>query len=299
SVRLGASGEPTTTRFTVGAKDLSPRSRARIVLETSDGTVLSTLSNPSVPSNGRLASTSRIPRDLAPGRYVIRLIATDITVESPFNDPSAILGQTYNYRITPFNGSTPGEPTVIENVRIPADPRLEANVTFDGKRQPTTVNFAWTGRDLRPGSTAVVRLESIDGTIVVELGRVTVGPDGTLDAHATIPRDLAPGSYRLIIEAIDVYGTEIDSRFDFEITSTWSPSDAADFDGSGGETNTDDSSADDKGVSGVLRGILYAAMALMVVGLIAMAGWWFIVARRRDEEEEEIEDNEIESDIRP
>jgi titin len=374
SVRLGASGEPTTTRFTVGAKDLSPRSRARIVLETSDGTVLSTLSNPSVPSNGRLASTSRIPRDLAPGRYVVRLIATDvygqtvettstfdvtatwnpidavsptppgaippptfgrgvdggldirwerpssgptptsfvierqrpdgtwevisIAVESPFSDMSAILGETYTYRITPYNGTTPGEATVIENVRIPADPRLASDLLFDGRGQPKKVNFAWTGRDLRPGSEATVRVESSDGSTIIELGRVVIGPDGSLDAKAILPRDLAPGSYRLIIEATDAYGDDTDVRYEFDISEDWAPSDAPDPNDGDGSENSGDSSDGDGGMSTMWRIFIYVGVIALLFGAIAVAGWWYIIARRRDEDEDE-EQDKIESDTRP
>ena len=206
-----------------------------------------------------------------------------------------MLGETYDYRITPFEGSTPGMATVIEGVRVPADTRLSTDLAFDGRGQPTTVNFAWSGRDLRPGTVARVRLESSDGSVVVELGRETVGPDGIVESAAILPSDLAPGSYRVVIEAVDAYGTEVETQREFEITDEWAPNDVEPDDAGPGDGSPDEDSSSSGGLSGVIRGVLYVAGGLAVVVLLAAAGWWLLVARRRDDDEED----QIESGDRP
>ncbi|MTA27758.1 MAG: hypothetical protein F2562_02745, partial [Actinobacteria bacterium] len=370
-LRIGATGEPTSTRFTVSAQDLSPRSRTTIVLERPDGSVVASLGGPSVSSGGRLSFAGRVPRDLAPGRYVIRLSALDvygqpvetttafdvtatwnpidsvtpvgpemitrptfgrsvdgglelrwdrpssgpapssylierkrsdgtwevvgITGTSPFRDSTAVLGETYDYRITPFEGSTPGTATVIEQVRVPADTRLSTDLVFDGRGQPTTVSFAWSGRDLRPGTVAHVRLESADGSVVVELGRETVGPDGIVESVAILPSDLSPGSYRVVIEAVDAYGIEVETQREFEITGVWAPSDVEPDDAGPNDGSPDEDSSSSGGLSDVVRGVLYVAGGLVVAVLLAAAGWWLLVARRRDDDEED----QIESGDRP
>jgi hypothetical protein len=246
------------------------------------------------PSSGPTPTSFVIERQRPDGTWEVISIA----VESPFSDMSAILGETYTYRITPYNGTTPGEATVIENVRIPADPRLASDLLFDGRGQPKKVNFAWTGRDLRPGSEATVRVESSDGSTIIELGRVVIGPDGSLDTKAILPRDLAPGSYRLIIEATDAYGDDTDVRYEFDISEDWAPSDAPDPNDGDGSENSDDSSDGDGGMSTMWRIFIYVGVIALLFGAIAVAGWWFIIARRRDEDEDE-EQDKIESDTRP
>ena len=352
-LRIGATGEPTSTRFTVSARDLSPRSRTTIVLERPDGSVVTALGGPSVSSGGRLSFTGRIPRDLAPGRYVIRLSALDvygqpvetttafevtatwnpidsvtpavpeaitrptfgrsvdgdlelrwgrpgsgpapssylierkrsdgtwevvgITGTSPFRDSTAVLGETYDYRITPFEGSTPGMATVIEGVRVPADTRLSTDLAFDGRGQPTTVNFGWSGRELRPGTVARVRLESADGSVVVELGRETVGPDGVVESVAILPSDLAPGSYRVVIEAVDAYGIDVETQRDFEITGQWAPSDVEPDDEGQGDGSPDGDSSSSEGLSDVIRSVVYVGGVMVVMALLAVAGWWLLI----------------------
>jgi titin len=372
ALRIGATGEPTTTRFSVSAKDLRPRARATISLEGIDGSVISILGQPTVGSNGRLSSTGRIPRDLAPGRYVVRLSVIDvygetvetistfevtptwnpidtvmpevpgsiapprfdrgsnggldlrwdrstagaaatsflierqrpdgtwemigITSDPRFSDPSAVVGETYNYRITPFNGSTAGESTVVDNVRIPAEPRLGADLEFDGERQPKTVNFRWSGRELLPGSTATVRIVGLDGATVAELGRITIGPDGLLDEGAVIPSDLAPGSYRLIIEAVDAYGIDVETTYDFDVTAEWSPSDVVDPNDGNTDEPSEKPSTNDNGMPTPLKVLIYVVGVVAILGVFVLGGWWFFIARRRrDEDDEEM----IESGDRP
>ena len=184
---------------------------------------------------------------------------------------------------------------MIDGVRIPADPRLKADIMLNSRREPATVAFRWSGRDLKRGSNARVRITADDGSFALDLGETVVGTSGRIDVGSVLPSDLTPGDYTFTIDAVDVYGVETTAEFGFTITSEWSPSDVerpdngsgdGSGDGSGGGV-VDGDGGESHGLTGLRLILVVFGVTGAIAGLLALGGWFFIIGRRRRDDEEE------------
>jgi titin len=268
----------TSTVVTTGTAPSAPGSPSSVADSKS---ITLNWDKPTTPADGSF--TYRIERSTDGGRTWVELVVTDKTT---YTDMPLDAGTTYTYRITPLNGTIPGEsvtvtvatkevekqaitpepvvpapaPTPEPKPIVPApviQPKLSVSLDMTATRAADGSAARVAGSFVKARSKVTVTLEALTGELAGKGGDTVLSTRankfGKFAANLDFASDLPAGRYMLTLRAVGTEGKAVTKTVRFTIKAKQS-GDTDTNDTGSGDTDSGDTDSEDSGSTGADSG---------------------------------------------